>query len=246
MKKLVYDIINKLDIPEVTYADVRFTNTDDQVIYFEKGRLRHFGSDYDSIDLGIRVLVNGCWGFAGTTILTNVSIEKMIKKAISNAKVGSKFRKEPATFKKLKSISDSYFFKPKEDPFLMDDKFKIDFHEKIAQKLVGNKKIVYSYVYTVLYRQYKIYANTEGTFVDSLVYDTMPMMYVLASSGKETMCRTWPGHMNGRRGGFEIVRNTNLEENADTIIEEAIKLLDAPRIKEERADIIIGGGHLAL
>ena len=246
MKKLVYDIINKLDIPEVTYADVRFTNTDEQMIYFEKGELKHFGSDYDSAALGIRVLVNGCWGFAGTTTLTDATIEKTIKKAITNAKVGSRFRREPASFKKLKPVKASYSFVPKEDPFQMDDKFKIDFHEKIAKKLVGNKKIVHSNVYTVFYRQYKIFANTEGTFVDSLVYDTMPMIYVLASDGKETMCRTWPGHMNGRRGGFEIVRNAKLEENADKIIEEAIKLLDAPRIEEERADIIIGGGHLAL
>lgn len=246
MKKLVIDIINKLNTPEISYADVRFTNTDEQVIYYEKGNLKHFGSFMDSMALGIRVLVNGCWGFAGTTILADASIEKTIKKAIVNAKIGSRFRREPASFKKLESVKTSYSFTPKEDPFQMDDKFKIDYHKKIAKKLVGNKKIVYSYVYTVFYRQYKIFANTEGTFVDSMVYDTMPMMYVLASDGKETLCRTWPGHMNGRRGGFEVVRNVKMEENADNIIEEAIKLLDAPRIEEERADIIIGGGHLAL
>jgi len=74
----------------------------------------------------------------------------------------------------------------------------------------------------------------------------MPMMYVMASNGKESMCRTYPGHMNGRRGGFEEVRKVKMEENTEIIIEESIKLLDAPRIEEERADIIIGSGHLAL
>ncbi|MCF7792672.1 MAG: TldD/PmbA family protein [Candidatus Cloacimonetes bacterium] len=246
MKKLIYDIINKIKTQNVTYADVRFTNTDQQTIYFEKGVLKHFGSNLDSKALGIRVLADGCWGFAGTTVLTNDSIDKTIKKAISNAKLGSRFRLEPAAFKKLPPVKDSYFFQPEEDPFLMDDKFKIDFHEQIAKKLVGNEKIVFSNVYTEFYRQYKVYANTEGTMVDSLVYDTMPMMYVLASNGHETMCRTHPGHMNGRRGGFEIVRNVKLLENTDKLIEEAIQLLDAPRIEEERADIIIGGGHLAL
>jgi TldD protein len=246
MKKLVYDIINKIKTQNVSYADVRFTNTDEQTIYFEKGILKHFGSNLDSKALGIRVLADGCWGFAGTTILTNDSIDKTIKKAISNAKLGSRFRVDPAEFKKLPAVQDSYFYTPIEDPFLMNNKYKIDFHEQIAKKLVGNEKIVYSYVYTEFYRQYKIYANTEGTMVDSLVYDTMPMMYVLATDGKETMCRTHPGHMNGRRGGFEVVRNVKMMENTDKIIEEAIQLLDAPRIEEERADIIIGGGHLAL
>lgn len=246
MKKLVHDIINKLNVQNITYADVRFTKTDNQQIYFEKGELKYFGTDLDSLAIGVRVLADGCWGFAGTTILSQTSIDKTIKKAITNARIGSRFRKEPASFTKLKPIQDSYTFQPREDPFSMDDKYKIDYHEKVARKLVGNDQIVYSNVYTEFYRQYKIFANTEGTLVDSLVYDTMPMMYVLASNGKDSMCRTYPGHMNGRRGGFEEVRKIKMEENADVIIEEAIKLLSAPRIEEEKADIIIGSGHLAL
>ncbi|MCF7858812.1 MAG: TldD/PmbA family protein [Candidatus Cloacimonetes bacterium] len=246
MKKLVYDIVNKLDLPGITYADVRFTDTDTQSIYFEKGNLKHFGFDLDSQALGIRVLTDGCWGFAGTTILNSNSIDKTIKRAISNAKIGSKFRSDPVAFKKLNAVQDSFLYQPEEDPFQMDDKEKIDYLEKIARKLNGNEQIVYSYVYTELYRQYKIFANTIGTFVDSMIYDSMPMMYVLASNGKESMCRTFPGHMNGRRGGFEIVRQQNMEVQTEEIIEEAIELLSAPRIEEERADIIIGNGHLAL
>ena len=246
MKKLVYDIINKLKKEDITFGDVRFTSTDNQTIYFEKGVLRHFGADLDSLAIGVRVLVDGCWGFAGTTIFSNSEIESTIKKAITNAKVGAKFRKEPAAYKKLAPVVTSYFYQPEEDPFLMDDQEKINFHENIAKKLVGNEKIIYSYVYSEFYRQYKVYANTDGTFVDTLVYDSLPTMYVLASNGKETMCRTWPGHMNGRRGGFEAVRAAKMEENTDKIIEEAIQLLDAPRITEEKADLIIGSGHLAL
>jgi len=157
MKKLVFDIINKLDLPSIDYADVRLTNTDEQTVYFEKGQLKYYGSELDSVALGIRVLANGCWGFAGTKDLSNKAIEKTVKKAIHNAKTGSRFRKEPAVFKKLPVIQDSYFFKPEEDPFLMDDKYKIDYHEKIAKKLTGNKKIVYSHVYSEFYRQYKIF-----------------------------------------------------------------------------------------
>lgn len=246
MKKLVYDIINKLNIPEVDYADVRFTSTDQQEIYFEKGELKYFGTDLDSIALGIRVLANGCWGFAGTSDISKGSLEKTIRKAILNARIGSRFRKEPATYTKLATVQKSYYYRPVEDPFLMDDKFKIDYHEKIARSLTGNEKIVYSNVYSAFYRQYKIFANTEGTFVDTLVYDTLPMIYVLASDGEQAMCRTWPGHMNGRRGGFEKVKEIEMEKNAEVIIREAIDLLTAPRIEEERADIIIGSGHLAL
>lgn len=246
MKKLVYDILNKVKAQDVTFADVRYTSTDTEQIYFEKGNLKHYGKNLNSEAVGIRVLIDGCWGFAGTDILKTSEIEKMIGTAISNARHGAKFRKQKISYIPQKGIQTSYFFKPEEDPFLMDNQTKINYLQNIAQKMTGVEKIVYSYIYNIYYRQYKIYANTEGSFVDTLVYDILPSMYVLASDGKEAMSRTFPGHMNGRRGGFEIVRQLNMEENTELIMEEAVKLLNAPRIEEERADLIIGGGHLAL
>ncbi|MCF7920398.1 MAG: TldD/PmbA family protein [Candidatus Cloacimonetes bacterium] len=246
MKKLVYDILNKTKTLGVTFADVRYTSTDDETIFFEKGSLKHYGRNLDAEAIGVRVLIDGCWGFAGTDIMKTVEIDKTIKKAIENARQGAKFRTRKVDYIPQKSVQTSYFFQPEEDPFLMDNQTKLNYLQNISQNMTTVPKIVYSYIYNIYYRQYKIYANTEGTFVDTLVYDVLPSMYVLANNGKESMCRTYPGHMNGRRGGFEVVRAIEMEKNTAIIMEEAIKLLDAPRIEEEKADIIIGGGHLAL
>ncbi|MDD3050610.1 MAG: TldD/PmbA family protein [Candidatus Cloacimonetes bacterium] len=246
MKKLVYDILNKIKQSGISFGDVRFTSTDTQSIYFEKGNLRGFGTDLDSMAVGIRVLTDGCWGFTGTKILDKKNIDEAISRAINNAKVGATFRNSKLSYKPLPAVQGSYFFQPEEDPFMMPDKDKLDYFENISRLLINKEKIVYSYVYGVFYRQYKIYANTEGTFTDSLVYDTVPAMYVLASDGKEAMCRTHPGHMAGRRGGFEVIRGYDFAGNSERVMEEAISLLTAPRIEEEKADIIIGGSHLAL
>ncbi len=246
MKKIVLDIINRLNIPSITFADVRLTVTDSQVIYFRKGELKRFASEMDSLTLGVRVLVDGCWGFAGTTELSHSATERMIKQAIANAKHGSRFRKEKIAFPAIEPFSGSYIFKPKEDPFLMPDEEKIAYMENIAKKMTGNEKIVQSSASVVFHRQYKIYANSEGTLTDSLVYDTLPTIMVLASDGKGVYSRTYPGHMTARRGGFEALRNCELEKNAEMIMEEAIALLTAPTVEEDFADIIIGSGHLAL
>jgi len=71
-------------------------------------------------------------------------------------------------------------------------------------------------------------------------------MQVLSSNGELTYSRTWPGMFNARRGGFEAVREFKFEENSERIIKEAIDLLKAPNIECERADLIMGGGHLAI
>ena len=244
MKKLVYDIIRKLE--HLDYADVRLTVSDSQNIFFEKGELKHISSDLDSVAIGIRVLVDGCWGFAGTGNIDNTSVEKAIKKAISNAKHGAKFKQNKIKLTPIKPTIKSYFFKPEIDPFLMSDEEKISYLRNIAGMMTNKEKIVQSNVSASFFRQYKIFANTEGTFTDSLVYDTKGEIFVLAAGGGKIYSRTYPGHMAARRGGFEVIKNFKFEENVEKTMEEAIALIDAPVIEDEKADIIIGGGHLAL
>ncbi|MCL2063720.1 MAG: TldD/PmbA family protein [Candidatus Cloacimonetes bacterium] len=246
MKEIIQKIIEKLNEPGITFADVRYTSSDYQSIFFEKGHLKYLSTEKNDEGIGIRVLMNGCWGFAGTTLINETEIDKMIKMAISNALQGSLFRHQKVIYMPIKPTTGSYHFNPVENPFLMSEEEKIHYFENLAKLLTHNDKIVYSYINCDFFKQYKIYANTEGTFTDSTIYDVMPKMYVLASDGLKNYSRTWPGDMNARRGGFEKVRDFKFEENSERVIKEAIDLLSAPSIEEERADIIIGGGHLAL
>ncbi len=246
MKAKISDIINKLSIPEIEFADVRYTVTDSEALYFQNKIFKGAFSDSEKRALGIRVLINGTWGFAGTTIFSDYEIEKTIRAAINNAKTASLFRKNKIKLSKIKPTVATYIFKPEINPFTLDREYKIDFLRKIAEKIHSNEKIVNSSVYNKFYRQYKIYANTEGTFVDSLVYNTNGYFTVYSSNGKELMRRTFPGMHCTERAGFEAIINYKMEENADKIIKEAIDLLNAPRIEEDKADLIIDRSHLAL
>ena len=246
MKNIIQDIIGKISHPRITFGDVRYTANDEQSIYFETGNLKNLSSEKNNQSLGIRVLVDGCWGFAGTTQINSQAIDKLINQALTNAKTGAKFKTQKVIFKPVKPTNGSYIFTPEINPFTMPDEQKINYFHRLANLLQQNPKIVFSYMRCEFYRQFKIYANTEGTFTDSLVYDVLPDMFVLASDGKQNYSRTWPGHMNARRGGFEKVESFQFAENSERIVREAIDLLSAPAIDEERTDIIIGGGHLAL
>ena len=246
MKKLVHDILNRVARRGVEFGDVRYTSSDSESFYFQRGNLINYGSDMNNSSIGIRVLVNGCWGFAGINDFNNGAIEKAIDLAITNAKAGSRFRKNPVKIGTQPSTVASYRQTVAEDPFLMPREEKMEYLKNLAASLNGNEKIVFNYLITEFYRQYKIYANTEGTFTDTLKYNVMPYFSVLASDGEQVMSRTYPGHMTAVSGGFEVIRNSGMVENVEQCIKEAIDLLSAPRIEEERSDIIIGGNHLSL
>ncbi len=246
MEHLIKNTLAKLNTPEIKFADVRISYTDYEDITFMNGSLRNFSSDLGSPAIGIRVLINGCWGFAGAKNLDEKKIDKLIAQAISNAKYGSSFMQKPVQFPAMKPTVAEYVHEPKINPFTMNREEKVEFLHNLATQIAPQGKIVHSYVSAEYMRQERYYANTEGSYSHSVFYNTLPVMMVTAAEGNSVQTRTWPGHMSAGRGGFELFYEQEFEQNTERIMKEAVDLLKAPVITEEKADIIIGNGHLAL
>ncbi len=246
MEQLIKKTIAKLSLPEVQFADVRFSLTDYEDITFMNGNLRNYGSSQNSPAVGIRVLINGCWGFAGAKDLTENKIDALIATAVANARQGSRFLTTPVQFPALKATTAEYIHQPEINPFTMNREEKVSYLQKLAAAIAPQGKIVHSYVSAEFMRQERYYANTEGSYSHSVFYNTLPVMLVAAADGGAVQTRTWPGHMSAGRGGFELFFQQQFEENTSRIVKEATDLLKAPVVTDERADIIIGGGHLAL
>lgn len=246
MEQKINTIISRLSSADIAFADVRITNTDTEEISFENGFLRDYVSSHGSPALGIRVLMNGCWGFAGSKDLSNGSIDRLIKTAKQNALQGSKFQKNKVSFPALPAIKAEYHHQPKINPFTMHKEEKMDYLRNLATAIKPKGKIVHSFVSAEYMRQEKYYANTEGSYSHTSYYNMLPVMMVVAADSGQIQSRTWPGHMSAGRAGFELFYDQKFNENTGRIIKEATDLLDAPTITEEKADIIIGSGHLAL
>ncbi len=246
MEQLIKNTAAKLLRPDIQFADVRITSTDYEDITFMNGNLRNYSSGIGSPAIGIRVLINGCWGFAGAKELKESKIESLISQAIANAKHGSKFTHNAVQFPANKPTTAEYHHLPKINPFLMDRAEKVDYLQKLATEIAPANKIVYSYVSASFMRQEKHYANSEGSYSHTSFYNTMPAMMVVASDGGPVQSRNWPGDMSAGRGGFELFYEQEFAQNTQRIIKEATDLLSAPTIEEEKADIIIGNSQLAL
>lgn len=246
MEQKINNIIAKLHSPEISFADVRVTSTDFESISFENGNLKNYSNSVGSPAIGIRVLINGCFGFAGSKDLSEASIERLIARAKSNAIHGALFQKEKLSFPALKASTGEYIHHPEIDPFTMSKAEKLDYLSKVANLIKPQGQVVHSYLMAEFERQEKYYVNSEGSYSHTVVYNTLPVMSVISADSGQIQSRTWPGHMSAGRAGFELFHRQQFMENTDRIMKEAVDLLRAPVITEERADIIIGGGHLAL
>src|SRR5271166_5524215 len=76
----------------VSYADVRVVESRDRTLSTKNGRPGTVMSS-ESIGLGIRVIAEGCWGFAATDDLTRHGIEAAAALAISIARSSAMAKK---------------------------------------------------------------------------------------------------------------------------------------------------------
>ncbi len=248
MKELIEKILNRLNTPGIVFADVRYTSSDDETFYFETGGLKDYSIQPEQSTLGIRVLKDGCWGFAGLNTFDDSAIDRAVSTAISNAEHGARFLRKKVSFPALAPTRAAVIRTPGRDPFRMDRDEKMAFFQDLAIKLHGKdrKDIVFDILFARFHRQYRVYGNTEGTLAESTSWNTLPLYQVIASNAQGMQTRTYPGHMSAGAGGWEIIEAAALEQNIETCVREARELLSAPRVSEEKADIIIGRGHLAL
>lgn len=246
MEQKIKNIVTKLQQPDTAFADVRITFTDYESILFMNTNLKNYSNSPASPAIGIRVLIDGCFGFAGSKDLSDSSIERLIAKARANAKQGAKFQKEKVTFPALPAAFGEYQHIPEIDPFALPKAEKLGYLKNLAEAIKPQAQIVHSLVSAQFERQEKYYANSEGSYSHSIVFNTLPLMLVVAAADSGIQTRTWPGHMSAGRGGFELFYKQQFDQNTERIIKEATDLLHAPVITDQKADIIIGAGHLAL
>ena len=75
--------LNAAGAKGASYADVRI------------GNYTHQGNSTELYGICVRVIVNGSWGYAATSLLTDAAIDQCIDEAVINAAAGKNSRKTP-------------------------------------------------------------------------------------------------------------------------------------------------------
>ena len=91
MRKILKNILDWLEL-KVSYADLRFVQTEKENIEVENGILSSYNVSNDR-GVGIRVLADGAWGFAASNNLDKISLQETAAKALDIARASALTKK---------------------------------------------------------------------------------------------------------------------------------------------------------
>ena len=187
LKKRMADIaLNMAKSLGATYTDVRIGRYLNQVVATRENRVQNIANT-ESYGMGIRVIANGCWGFAATNNLDNDSIAKAASLAVAIAKGNSKLLTEPVKLAAQKGYGEVSWKTPIEkNAFEVPIKEKVELLLRVnAAAMQAGAKFVNSNIFMV--NEQKYFASSDGSYIDQDIHRIWPTFTVTkidAASGK--------------------------------------------------------------
>ncbi len=174
IKKDLADVaLNTAKAKGATYADIRIGRYLNQAVITRETRVQNI-ANAESYGVGIRVLVNGCWGFAATNNVTKDGIAKTAERAVAVAKANAKIGGKPVQLAPQKGYGEVSWKTPIEkNAFEVPIKEKVDLLMNVnGAALAGGANFVNSLILAI--NEQKYFASTDGSYIDQDIHRLYP------------------------------------------------------------------------
>ncbi|MEB0302948.1 TldD/PmbA family protein, partial [Mucilaginibacter sp. 5C4] len=178
IKKELADVgLNTAKSAGASYADVRIGRYLNQFVITRENLVTNVANT-ESYGIGIRVIANGCWGFAATNEVTKEGIAKAAKRAVAVAKANAKLGSAPVQLAPQKGYGEVSWKTPIEK-----NAFEVPIKEKVdlllganAIAMGGGANFVNSTIFAV--NEQKYFASTDGSYIDQDIHRLFPSFNV--------------------------------------------------------------------
>jgi TldD protein len=247
----VKDLIERaLDAAErggASYADVRVQERETESLTVKNGALEAVSSNV-SAGFGIRVIVDGAWGFSSSANLDPTEAERIGREAVEIARASVLARRAPVELDDTPPATDTYRTPYEEDPFSvsLDEKVRILMDADAAMARVPGVAIREGSMFSG--RERKTFASSAGAWVEQEIVEAGGGIEATAVNESEMQQRSYPNSFGGQMvtGGFEAVRALHLPDHGQETAELAVALLDAPQCPSGEMDLILDSTQVAL
>jgi TldD protein len=247
MEDLLEEGLTKALEMNAEYADIRYVENKYESIEVKNGHVEALSSGGDK-GFGIRVIVNGAWGFASSFLVERDEILRITDNAVRIARASARVKTydvilagqaEPPEA----AYDSSYKYDPFEVPLedrvslLVDATKRMQIDDvKIAAGFMGN------------FKTQKIFKSSEGANIKQNILGCGAGIEANAISSGESHKRSYPCSFRGNYAtlGYEHIKKMKLLDNAGRVAREAVEILSAKPCPHKKTNLILESSQLAL
>jgi TldD protein len=249
LKTLTNRALNLAQMQGATYADVRIIRRQTQDIRVKNGVVEAL-SDNESQGFGVRVIVDGAWGFASSALLIPGEVDRVTTLAVQIARASALFKIQDVDLGPPVAHVGTFRNPVQINPWDVSLEQKIDLLLEADEGLRATPGVMVASSNLLFWREDKTFANTEGAFLEQEIIESGGGIEATAVDREkgEVQKRSYPNSFgrDQRSEGWEAIVAMDLPGNAPRIGAEAVALLSADQCPSGVTTVILGPTQLAL
>jgi TldD protein len=247
MRDLAERALDDALVAGASYADCRVVQRTVQTLEVKNGRVARVALHEDE-GLGVRLIVDGAWGFAGLDRIDAGSAEAAVQRAARIARAGARVRTSPVRLAPVDAVVGEYRTPVAVDPF------SVSLERKLEVLLAADAAMARVAAVTVregsleFLRERRLFASTEGTRIEQTIVESGGGLDATATSDDEVQTRSHPNSFGRHQlcAGWEAIEEMALPDHAERVAAEAAALLTADPCPSGRMTLILDGTQAAL
>ncbi|MHB1225662.1 MAG: TldD/PmbA family protein [Gemmatimonadaceae bacterium] len=226
-----------------SYADARVGRYRQQFVGTRERQVTGV-SDDESYGIGVRVLVDGAWGFASTSTLTTDGVTAAAREATSTARAGKRVQRRPVVLAPVKAVQGTWRTPVRRDPIdvPIEERVALLFAANETALKVPNVRFVNSSM--SLLREEKTLATTDGTLITQTFIRAAPRFS--ATAIRDGSFESYVPELAPRGSGWEYIEGLDMPTNAEEWANLAVEKLSARSVEVGRYDLILDPTNLWL
>jgi TldD protein len=246
-----------------SYCDVRIGRYLNQSLVTREARVENI-SNTESSGVGIRVIVNGAWGFAATHQSTQAAVLAAVGQAAAIARANARIQTRPVQLAPVQGVGDVHWQTP-----IIKNAMAVPVQDKVdlllglnAAAMNAGADFISSQLFLV--NEQKYFASSDGSFIDQDVHRIWLPFTATAIDKASGRFRTRNGlsapmgmgweFLDGRpEGRYELPggvvgygRSYDPVEDAIAAAKQAREKLSAPSVKPGKYDLVLDPSNLFL
>jgi TldD protein len=227
-----------------SYADARGVFRRSQSVSTKNGRVEAV-SDVESEGVGVRVLVDGAWGFACNRSLDDAGARDAAVRACAFARAAGGHGNR--VLAPLDPQRGSYRTSVEIDPFSVSLADKVELCLR-AEQALERPEVKVAEAFVRAHREHKILLTSEGTDVEHELVECGGGIDAMAVGDGIAQIRSYPSAHGGlsSQSGWEYVLGLDFEREAPRVAEQAVALLHAPECPSGVMDLVVDAEQVEL
>jgi TldD protein len=247
VKDLLTKALDAATAAGASYADVRGVDTRNESLSVREAAVEALDS-LDSVGFGVRVLVNGAWGFASSAKLNDQEAARIAQLAVEVGRASARVLSRPIELVPEPRHVDDWKSPVEKDPFSvpLEDRVGLLASATTEMSKVAGVRTARGTMDLVTQRVW--FLSSEGSDISQQVTHTGAGIEATAVSDGEVQVRSYPGSFRGHyaSAGYELIEAMDLPGNAIRVGEEAVALLSADPCPSAHTSVVLDGHQVML